>query len=290
MKLLSRREIDSKKWDDCILNSPSCVLYAQSWYLDIFSPSWKAFVWEKNDYYEAVFPLPINRKFLISCVIQPLFVQQLGFFKQKDSSLTFPIEVLSKFKLYPISIYNFNVHNSTELEQIQGYSLTKRINLVLNLKEPFTLNQNRKRDLKKTNDNFELLEVTDFKSVIDLYFENTAPQLNSVKEHHKEKLYKLAAHKDSYSFILKTKNNEILSFGIFVACQKTLYYPVGGSTELGKKMGGFTRLIIEVINRLNYYDYLDFEGGSVAGLHQLYSSFGAKEVIYYQFEKNILKF
>ncbi len=110
MKLLSRREIDSKKWDDCILNSPSCVLYAQSWYLDIFSPNWKAFVWEKNDYYEAVFPLPINRKFLISCVIQPLFVQQLGFFKQKNSSLTFPIEVLSKFKKYPISIYNFNVH------------------------------------------------------------------------------------------------------------------------------------------------------------------------------------
>ena len=102
MKLVSRKEINTEKWDKCILNSPSCVLYAQSWYLDIFSPNWKAYIWETNDEYEAVFPLPTKRKYLIQCVVQPLFIQQLGLLKKIDSSLSFPIELLSQLNKYPI--------------------------------------------------------------------------------------------------------------------------------------------------------------------------------------------
>lgn len=290
MKLLSRKDIDSEKWDNCILNSPSCVVYAKSWYLDIFSPHWKAYVWEKNNEYEAVFPLPIKRKYLIPCLVQPLFVQQLGFFKRKESPLHFPNELWSKLSQFPITIYNFNVGNSDELEKLQQASLSKKVNLVLEIKDTLNLNQNRKRDLKKTTDNFELVELTHKNEIVDLYFEHTAPQLKSVKNHHKEKLNSLATNKNAIGFILKSKSGEILSFAIFVSCNKTLFYPFGGSTELGKKMGGFTRLIVEVINRLNTYKYLDFEGGSIAGLHQLYASFGAEEQTYFQFEKNILRF
>ena len=75
IKLLKHNKIDKTRWDDCINKSFNGNVYALSWYLDIGHPGWDALV--ENDY-ERVMPLTISRKFGISYMFQPFFVQQLG--------------------------------------------------------------------------------------------------------------------------------------------------------------------------------------------------------------------
>ena len=78
-KILKRNEIDTQKWDKCVnQNSSIPTIYANSWYLDIVSPNWKAAIWGD---YETVFPLTIKYKYLfLPLLLQPVFSQQLGFF------------------------------------------------------------------------------------------------------------------------------------------------------------------------------------------------------------------
>ena len=53
------KEIDFKKWDNCIESAINRNIYATTWYLDLVCKNWDALI--LNDY-EAVMPLPWNKK------------------------------------------------------------------------------------------------------------------------------------------------------------------------------------------------------------------------------------
>ena len=60
IRYLTRREIDTTKWDHCIDTAGNGLIYAYSFYLDHMARNWDALV--LNDY-EAVMPLTWNSKF-----------------------------------------------------------------------------------------------------------------------------------------------------------------------------------------------------------------------------------
>ncbi|MEA3446653.1 MAG: hypothetical protein U9R19_18205, partial [Bacteroidota bacterium] len=86
IRFLIHKQIDKRKWNQCIKSSVNGIVYAYSWYLDIVSENWEALV---EDDYKSVMPLTINEKYGISYLRQPIFTQQLGVFSSQrlDSNL-----------------------------------------------------------------------------------------------------------------------------------------------------------------------------------------------------------
>ena len=83
MKILHLRhnQIDRIKWDATIAQSLCDLPYAYSWYLDVVCPMWEALVTEDYAY---VMPLPLKKKWGISYLIHPIWVQQLGVFSAQE--------------------------------------------------------------------------------------------------------------------------------------------------------------------------------------------------------------
>jgi hypothetical protein len=72
---LTRNEIDSIKWNNCVERSANGLIYAFSYYLDALCDNWDAFV---IDDYNAIMPLPWRKKAGIKYIYAPPFIQQLG--------------------------------------------------------------------------------------------------------------------------------------------------------------------------------------------------------------------
>ena len=93
IQFFSHKEINKRKWDECISSSVNGRVYAYSWYLDIVTDQWDALI---LDNYQAVFPLPFRRKCGIDYVYQPVFTQQLGLFSQAPLSPSLLEEFLAQ--------------------------------------------------------------------------------------------------------------------------------------------------------------------------------------------------
>jgi hypothetical protein len=78
IRYVQRREIDIARWDACIHQAASSVIYGFHFYLDhMAAGQWDALI--LGDY-EAVMPLPWRRKYGIRYLYQPPFTQQTGIF------------------------------------------------------------------------------------------------------------------------------------------------------------------------------------------------------------------
>ena len=106
MKILHLRhnEIDRTRWDATIAQSLCDLPYAYSWYLDVVCPMWEALATEDYAY---VMPLPLKKKWGISYLIHPIWVQQLGVFSAQEVTS----EIFESFRRrIPYLMYDFNVN------------------------------------------------------------------------------------------------------------------------------------------------------------------------------------
>ena len=87
IRYLNRNEIETEKWDHCILQSTNGLIYARSFYLDAMAENWSALV---SGDYEAVMPLTWNMKYGFTYLYQPYFTKTLGVFGKESSLLIFP--------------------------------------------------------------------------------------------------------------------------------------------------------------------------------------------------------
>ena len=82
IRFIKNNIIDKKKWDLCVEGSVNRTHYALSWYLDIVADKWDAVVYGD---YELIFPVTYKNiiPFIpaIKIISQPMFCQQLGFFR-----------------------------------------------------------------------------------------------------------------------------------------------------------------------------------------------------------------
>ena len=128
IKLLKHSDINKSRWDECIKKSFNGNVYALSWYLDIVHPHWNALV--ENDY-ERVMPLTTSKKFGISYMFQPFFVQQLGVFSTTQLSP----ETVNNFieaipKKYLLTQYRLNSYNKVDYN---SDDIIRHRNVVLDL-------------------------------------------------------------------------------------------------------------------------------------------------------------
>src|SRR5688500_14324454 len=116
-KFYSRKEIDVRKWDDCILRSNQSIVYGLSWYLDIVTPGWEALIIEGSSGYLAVAPIPMKKRLGFKIVFRPFLTQQLGLFSSEDLNTKSNLSIiLEKIKQrYQHIYYTFNVENNQHI-------------------------------------------------------------------------------------------------------------------------------------------------------------------------------
>lgn len=127
---LKNEEIDRLKWDGTLAEIPGAKPYAWSWYLDIISPGWEALV---DDDYCSLFPLPRSKKYGLSYIATPVFLQQLGLFAPDGDGKKIALEFIA----FMPELYRFIDLNIGQEVKLPGYTLTPRYNFELKLSDPY---------------------------------------------------------------------------------------------------------------------------------------------------------
>ena len=291
---LKHREIDKKRWDDCIEKSFNGNIYAWSWYHDIVHPQWNALV--ENDY-ERVMPLTSNTKFGITYLFQPFFVQQLGVFSQthlsQENVERFIDSIPDNYKFIEIRLNSFNKvnyeldcfrkHRNIELDLISDYQSIYN-----------SYNKNTKRNLAKAqNSGLILSRDIDAETVIKLFRENRGKNISHWKDKEYQRLLDLiynAIHKDA-CFICgaKTNDNQTIAAGVFMYSHDRITFLFSGSDDSHKDKHALTLILDSVIRYFSEtQNTFDFEGSDNEGLARYYMGFGARELYYPEIKYNNL--
>ncbi len=287
---LDRQEIDVVKYDICIGDATNSLPYASSFYLDALCEDWSALI--IGDY-EMVMPLPIRKKYGITYVYPPFFMQQLGIFSEKQIEA----EIVHAFiKHIPQKIRfiqtNFNYANPIIEDGVQ------KTNLILRLDQPYeaiikSYSKTLQRNLNKALQMTLTFEETDKKAAfISFYKKHTLSKTSVIKKKDIGKLSSLvdALFEKKIAKIFVVKSGSIwLSATLFLITNKRIINLLVANSDASKETNSSARLLDNVISL--YADQkiiFDFEGSELPGVSRFYRSFGAEEQVYFQYTENKL--
>lgn len=275
ISFLKHNEIDKRKWDGCISNSSNCLIYVRSFYLDNISPSWNALV--LNDY-ESVMPLTWRKKYLISYLYQPSFLQQGGVF----SSEPITKEIVKEFLKLAVAHYRYiditlNYENSAE--EINNSIITKRNNYILRLHEN-AFEEVAKRDGFKqalTNadkQNLQYGKSSDFVAAIKLYKHLYGERMPSIINDDYKNFGEICrAYNNSENLIIRTihSNNELTALVLLLKDNNRVYNLISCITEQGKRQNANYFLYYNLIKEFSGTNLtLDLEGSDIPGVEFFY--------------------
>ncbi len=294
IKYLKNTAIDREKWDECITCAPNGLIYAQSWYLDLVSPTWDALV---MDDYEAVMPLCRNKKYGIQYIYPPYFTQQLGVFARNPvDEITvdnFLNHIPGHFKLVEMSLNDQNPLLGT------SYSVTQKANYLLDLRPAYEkissrYSRNCKRNIAKAEAAGLIIEETDrtfgFTDFIRKNLEEKVPQ---IKSRHYEVLEKIiqVSIKKGHGKVLNvfTPSKKWCAAGSFLVTENRCIFSVCASTSEGKASQAMYLLVDYAIRKYAGKKMVfDFSGSNIEGVAYFNRSFGARWLPYLFVRKNML--
>ena len=286
MKLLNRENITDSKWNDCIRKSPNGLVYGLTWFLDALVDKWQGLVWEKDNEYQAVFPIPIRRKFGIKYVYPPFFIQQLGLFSHSEIDEEEAVAYLNeKFKFVEL---NLNFASRTG---------QNRTNLVLSLRKDYEsikakYSSNHKRNIRKSNKAGLVIDNAEVNAVISLFRTNKGSEFLNLKDRDYKRFYNLSVEAGQKSCLLVKgvfKAEKLICGGVFMKFKNRIIFIFSGNSVEGRDNAALFHLLNAVIQQYSNSGFdLDFEGSQNEGLARFYSGFGAKEQKYKFYKHNTL--
>ena len=276
--------IDLRKWDHCISAAPNGLIYAYSWYLSEMAPNWDGLV--LGDY-EAVMPLPWNRKYGFYYLYQPFLCASLGLFGNNiDAGLLrrFFEAVPRRYKLWDMYL------NYGNFISVPGYDLYQRISHVLDLNPSYeALYEGFRTSYKTLLKRFDKLGYSVQKNVpiadvLKLTKEKLVPVAN-VKETDYENFHRLYDRLYSEGRALNyggySPKGDLLASAVFLFSHKRAYYIVAGNHADGRTVGASHQVINAFIrDHAGQELLLDFEGSDVHNIAFFFKSSGAQEERY----------
>jgi uncharacterized protein YfcZ (UPF0381/DUF406 family) len=286
IQYLLHHQIDKKKWDDCIDTAINGLIYGYSFYLDAMAKNWCALI--LNDY-EMVMPLPWNKKFCITYLYTPNFLQQLGIFSKiiitEQTVNAFVSAVKKKFKFAELFV-NFKIGEAQP-------------NFILPLHQSFDLiQQGYKNDLKKNLKHAAKFSLTykkadDFIEAIDIYKRHYADRVLHVKQKDYSNFSRVCevAKKKGFLQIRKVfdEKQEVLAIALFFKDKRRLYNVMSSVTQKGRQCEANHYLFNNLIQEFSGEKIvLDFEGSSIPGIASFYKLFGGINEPYFFIRYNNL--
>lgn len=291
---LRHNNIDKTKWDNCLKNSQYPIVYAESWYLDVVSPNWSAYVVKSGEEYTAIFPLTEKYKIGISYLVQPPFCQQLGLFYTEEIDVNLILElVVKKYRLVEIALNHTLTINSDLYSVIAKRNYEMR--LIADYEKTYSnYNSNRKRDLKKANkQQVYLKETTDIGFFVDFFMREKGGVIKELSNGMCEVLkniYAAGVRQSAVKLIfVYNLSHKVCAAGLFLIRNQRIIFLLGTSDEEGQKNGSMTLLMDYLIREnSNKEKVLDFEGSMILGVAKFYESLGGKEKKYISLKANRL--
>lgn len=280
IKYLSRKELNTEQYDQCILDSTNSEIYAFSWYLDIVTEDWGALV---LDNYKAVMPIPIRKKYGIQYVYQPLWTLQLGIFGDCNEE-EFLNELKHRFRYVELRLHPKNKLNTNFAQQNSKQ--------VLKIDAEFSeqlFRKDRKKDLKKATAKHLLFKKGNHsKDLIDLFKSNIGKRVPNIKEKDYKRLSVLCHHliENDLGQVFEVYEHNKMVAAAFVIKFNERAIILFSSTDFNHRDNGAnTFLIYKIIEDFkNEIKEFDFGGSSIESIANYFASFGA-ETIEYPFVK-----
>lgn len=295
IKYLTHNYINRKKYDLCINLDQSGLFYGYSWYLDSVCSSWDCLV--LNDY-DAVWPLPVSKKYGIKYFYRPFGIQQLGIYHKKPLDA----EILREFTKTLLEHTRFadlflNEYQEITLENANAH-IQAQANFVLPLNRPYSeifqgYNGNMRRKVKKLRQTkLQLFENDSPDALIELFKQNKGGELKLEEDFYrqmKKAMYKLLHKGMGQVWTVYGGPNEMCAGCFWVRHKGRAVFLFSALNDWGKEYDAMPYLINEfIIYSSEKLDILDFEGSNDPGLARFYSGFGSEERQYYRLFYNNL--
>ncbi len=286
IKYLPNNLISRDKWDSWVKQASNRRIYAMSFFLDIFNPQWDALILEDG---YAFMPVTCNRKFGISYVYQPIFVQQLGCFFLNDSyieSLPYFIEKLSaSYRYIDISLNEMNSFHH------EIYQPVKMSNYLLKLDKTHDslirrYNDNTRRNIiKATRSGLEILPDFSPAEMIRLFTQNNGRFYRNIRKINFLRLQSLIELGLTEGFIqikaARSMNGEVIAAACFLKDFDRYVFYFSANTEEGRKHSAMFFLIDNFIRQnAGSGMILDFNGSMNINMARFYKGFGSEQTFY----------
>ncbi len=288
IKKFNHKNIDRKKYTSCIQQSMNYRIYAELWYLSIVSPDGYDIL-VLNDY-EAVMPIPYQKKWRFKFVCQPTFCQQLGiFYPEKISSEYFTLFFFC-LKKYKVRSYNFNEENTEYFPPTQERRNNQILFLYPSYNELYShFYSGRKSEVKKINNsNFIIKTQTSFTDIYELLQDQNLysnKQIKIIKTFMNESIDRNLIHSVSVQ-----KENLILGCIVFLISKNRIINLLSVRNYQIPEQGIITFILNQIIQEFSNSDkILDFEGSMIPGVAWFNKSLGAIDHPYVSY-KNFIWF
>lgn len=284
--IIPSHKIDQRKWNNCIQNSSSPLIYGYTYYLDYMADNWSGVV---IDDYKAVMPVPWRKKYGITYVYDVPFIQQLGAFSKAEyKDDFFLLALVDNFKY---GDYNFNYNN-------KALFIKSHTNYILDLSKDYTtIQSNYKSDLVK-NINKAVKEniaykISDHATAIELYKSLYAAKLANVRPRDFDNLKNLCdfLHGEGKVIVRKVvnANQQIIAAALLITDGKRLYNIANSVTPEGRKKEANHFLFDAIFRDFSGSGLIfDFEGSDIPGVKSFYKNFGVTDQRYYSIHFNKL--
>lgn len=291
IKHLKHKEIDKEKWDSVVLESPNGSIYSLSWYLDAVSPNWQALV--INDY-ETVFPLPVKKKFGLSYLIQPNYLQKFRIITKEfipENAMEILDWIKNKYSYTDIRI-EMPAIESSQLQYVNT-------NFELNLTEAYSIlysrfSQNHKKNIRSSlNKELTVKKENDYAELIRF----THLNLKSKTTHFKEKIWsdlkillkQIERRGIGQIYSVYDNEGEKIASALTTCFNNRYYLMLNSATEAGRKKRAPYFLVNYFIEeKAETRTVLDFEGSNINSIAYFFEGYGAIEKKYSSFTVNKL--
>lgn len=295
MKILHLRhnEIDRTRWDATIAHSLCDLPYAYSWYLDVVCLMWEALATED---YAFLMPLPLKKKWGISYLIHPIWVQQLGLF----SAQPITPEIFEAFRRrIPYLVYDFNINYLNS--RVSCLVSSHKTNLIISYNKNIDtirkdFNSNTKRNIAKAHKAGLTIRSVEIEQFVVLWkAENSAMRwdLHATIE----SLIKSAFRYNSQFSILNSqftphllgvyKDDQLIAALFGMQTRERFIYLIPVSNQAGKEHSAMFLLVDYILENICCQQGLvfDCEGSMIPGVARFYQGFGAKEQPYTRIQR-----
>ncbi len=284
IRYLPYPEIEKAKWDACIEAAPNGLIYGYSLYLDEMAAHWDGLV---LDDYQAVMPLPWNKKYGFYYLYQPFLCASLGIFGQNVG----PELVKKFFEAIPRRFRLWDVYlNYGNFFSVPGYELYQRISHALDLTPGYeTLYAGFRMSYKTLLKRFDKIGCTirkdiPIQEVLALTKVKLVPVANVKDEDYDRfgRLYQqLLQRGKAVNYAAFSPKGDLLASAVFLFSHNRAYYIVAGNHADGRTVGASHQVINAFIrDHAGRPLLLDFEGSDVHNIAFFFKSFGAVEEKY----------
>jgi hypothetical protein len=291
---LQHHQVDKQQWDNCIRSAANTLIYGYSFYLDALAPGWNAVV---DENYKWVMPLPNKRKFGISYLYQPPFVQQLGVFAKSLQDV--PLKEIAQLLQTHYRFCEVQWNYATPGLSDNSIQQTPATNFILDLNSTYEpIRERYTKDLKRNLQRGSRFQFT-FKAIDDYalcirlyrqYYGERIPHVKSKDYAAFAEACKCAAANDMLICRqVVNENDEVLALALLLNDGKRLYNMMNTTTAAGRKTEANHVLLDAIIKEFSGQDLIfDFEGSDLDGVKAFYRNFAPANQPYYHIKYNLL--